>query len=177
MQDKSDSYSDFSDRLDRISVKIGLSMAEMARAMDVSRTTLYDIKNRKIPISDKMWRKLSDIERKQGGALREDRGDYGEHLGPSEASIDKDVKLSSIQFRPMDLEEVIRSIPRGDAQFEAGRELMEQMVKMQRMIHTNLEIMERQQELQRKLLDDMDRVNQRLARSGAIQDKPDAAEG
>ena len=77
----------------------------------------------------------------------------------------------------MDLEAAIRSIPRGDAQFEAGRELMEQMVKMQRMIHTNLEIMERQQELQRKLLDDMDRVNQRLARSGAIQDKPDAAEG
>ena len=37
-------------------------MAAVARALDVSRTMLYDIKNMHVPVSEKMWRKLELAE-------------------------------------------------------------------------------------------------------------------
>jgi DNA-binding XRE family transcriptional regulator len=56
----------FSDRFEAVCVRNEWSTAEAARELEVSRTTIYDIKNRKIPVSDKMWRKLGELERRSG---------------------------------------------------------------------------------------------------------------
>ncbi len=43
-------------------MKLGGSLVAVAKALDVSRTMLYDIKNQKVPVSSKMWRKLEAAE-------------------------------------------------------------------------------------------------------------------
>jgi transcriptional regulator with XRE-family HTH domain len=88
VQEKSDSYALFSDRVEALRTRLGGNMSEVAKALGVSRTMIYDIKNERVPVSDKMWRKLRDaeaaVERKQmhediGGAPADVRAKF---IGP-----------------------------------------------------------------------------------------------
>lgn len=63
MQEKSNTSDAFSDRIEHLRKALGGSMVAVAAALGVSRTMLYDIRNGKVPVSDKMWRLLETAER------------------------------------------------------------------------------------------------------------------
>jgi transcriptional regulator with XRE-family HTH domain len=62
LQEKSDNYALFSDRVKKLRAVMNGRISEVAKAIGVSRTMIYDIRNKKVTVSDKMWRKLREAE-------------------------------------------------------------------------------------------------------------------
>ena len=63
MQDKSEHYSEFSERTDKLAVSLGGPVSALIPLMKVSNGMLFAYRTGKHRISNKAWRKLESLER------------------------------------------------------------------------------------------------------------------
>jgi hypothetical protein len=63
LQQKSDSLSSFLDRFHTLSVRFGGSVVQTCRAIDMSRSLFYEIRDGRRHLTEKAWRKLEAAER------------------------------------------------------------------------------------------------------------------
>lgn len=76
MQQKSESFSEFSERTEKLAAKLTLKLGELPERIGVSPAMFFAYRTGKNKISDKAWRKLEGAER-EAGLIKEEPGIYG----------------------------------------------------------------------------------------------------
>jgi hypothetical protein len=70
MQDKSEHYSEFSERTDKLAVSLGKTLTGLLPSLGISNGMFFAYRNGKHKISAKAWRKLEALERSISGSER-----------------------------------------------------------------------------------------------------------
>jgi transcriptional regulator with XRE-family HTH domain len=104
MQEKSDTFLNFSDRISALTRATGWNMSEISRQIGISRAMLYTYTTGKTPISNKAWLKLEEAERAAGLGdeemrLRNEAAERAAALVNEEKQIKKDANVRVLNLR------------------------------------------------------------------------------